>query len=112
MNPITVKLGEKLFEFRSKQDWINKGGRIWRAHRATNGRAVAIDTKGRICQHGGHFARAETDSAYPVSVYRVQPDDPLNGSERDLSSAALYGEHGMDGTVSVPEWLAKKSGLL
>ena len=96
MNTVTVTLGEKLFEFSSKLDWINKGPRIWRTHQATEGRAISIDAKGRICQCGAEFMRAEKDNAYPVSVYRVQPDSPLNGSDLDLSAKALYGEHGMD----------------
>ena len=96
MATVRVTLGEKLFAFKSKQDWVNRGPRIWRVHQATDGRAIAIDAKGRICQSGAEFMRAEKDGAYPVTVYRVQPDSPLNGAEPDLSAQALYGEHGMD----------------
>jgi len=91
MNTIAVQLGQKLFEFASKQDWINRGQRIWRVHRATDGRALAIDTKGRICQMGAHFSRAENDGSYPISVYRVQPDDKLNGADLDMTDDALFG---------------------
>lgn len=96
METVTVTLGEKLFEFSSKQDWVNRGPRIWRVHQATDGRAIAIDTKGRICQMGGHFMRAEVDGSYPISVYRVDPDSKLNGCEPDLSDKALFGECGTD----------------
>lgn len=96
MNTVTVTLGEKLFEFASKQDWVNKGPRIWRVHQATEHRSIAIDTKGRICQMGAHFSRAELDQSYPISVYRTQPDAPENGAALDLSDAALFGSHGMD----------------
>lgn len=81
MNTITVSLGEKLFEFSSQQDWVNKGPRIWRIHQVTDGRAISIDKLGRICQCGAEFARAERDGAYPICVYRLQPDSPLNGAE-------------------------------
>jgi hypothetical protein len=40
MNTVTITLGEKLFEFVSKQDWVNKGPRIWRVYQATSGRAA------------------------------------------------------------------------
>lgn len=96
MNRVAVQLGEKLFEFSSKQDWINKGPRIWRVHQATDGRAISIDAKGRICQCGEQFARAEKDDAYPVSVYRVQPDSPLNGTEPVVTLKTLYGEQLLD----------------
>lgn len=96
MNAVTVQLGEKLFEFASKQDWINKGPRIWRVHQATDGRAISIDAKGRICQCGAEFARAERDNAYPVSVYRVQPDSPLNGADPVVTLQTLYGPGLMD----------------
>lgn len=96
MNHVTVTLGEKLFEFSSQQDWVNKGPRIWRTHRATDGRAISIDAKGRVCQMGAHFTRAEEDDAYPVRVYRIQPDAPEHGKELDTSATALYGEHGLD----------------
>ncbi len=88
-NTVTVQLGEKLFAFRSEQDWINKGQRPWKVHHATNGRAIAIDAKGRICQMGAHFARATRDGAYPITVYRVQPDAPEHGRDLDMSAEAL-----------------------
>lgn len=91
MNSVTVILGEKLFEFASKQDWINKGPRIWRVHQATDGRAISIDAKGRICQCGMEFERAQKDGAYPVSVYRVQPDSHLNGAAPVVTLETLYG---------------------
>jgi hypothetical protein len=96
MNNVSVTLGEKLFEFASKQDWVNRGPRIWRVHRATEGRAIAIDAKGRICQMGGHFMRAESDGSYPVAVYRVDPDAREHGLDLDMSEQALFGESGMD----------------
>lgn len=96
MNKVTVTLGEKLFEFSSKQDWVNKGPRIWRIHQATNGRAISIDAKGRICQCGAEFSRAEKDDAYPISVYRVQPDSLLNGSSPVVTLETLYGEQLLD----------------
>lgn len=96
MNAVTVTLGERLFEFSSRQDWINKGPRIWRTHQATDGRAISIDAKGRVCQCGAEFTRAERDGAYPVTVYRVQPDSPLNGSEQVITLKTLYGEQLMD----------------
>ena len=96
MNSVTVTLGDKLFAFASKQEWVNRGPRIWRVHQATDGRAIAIDAKGRICQSGREFMRAEDDGAYPVTVYRVQPDSPLNGAEPVVTLETLYGPGLMD----------------
>lgn len=91
MITVRIRVGEKLFEFSSKRDWVNKGPRIWRTHRATNGRAIAIDAQGRICQMGAHFERAERDNAYPVTVYRVDPDAIENGMAMDTSIEAIVG---------------------
>jgi hypothetical protein len=96
MNVVPVMLGEKLFEFTSKQDWVNKGPRIWRVYQATDGRAISIDAKGRIVQTGAEFARAEKDGAYPVSVYRVQLDSPLNGADPKITLETMYGDCLMD----------------
>lgn len=96
MNTVTVTLGEKLFEFSSKQDWINKGPRIWRVHQATDGIAISIDAMGRICQCGADFSRAARDNSYPVTVYRVRPDSTLNGSAPVVTLETLYGESLLD----------------
>lgn len=74
MTTLTINIGEPLFSFRSKQDWINKGPEIWRRHRANERNAISIDQKGRIVQMGHHFARAEADGSYPITVYRMQAD--------------------------------------
>ena len=70
-----VELGEKLFEFSSQQDWINRAQRAWnrlglRADKDT----VVIDTKGRICRIGRDFMIADDDSSYPISVYLYRND--------------------------------------
>lgn len=69
-----IQPGKKLFEFRSKQDWINKAQRIWRFHGVNADRTVCVDQLGRICQIGMHFAAAERDGAYPIEVYMLRPD--------------------------------------
>jgi hypothetical protein len=89
VNTVTVVLGERLFNFQSEQEWINRGQRPWKVHHATNGRAIAIDAKGRICQIGAHFMRATRENAYPVTIYRVQPDAPEHGKPLDMSDEAM-----------------------
>jgi len=84
---VTVTLGEAVFAFRDKQEWINRGPRPWKAYHVDGGRGLAIDAKGRICQCGAHFMRAEEDGSYPITVYRVQADDPNNGAEPDIARA-------------------------
>lgn len=69
-----IEVGEKLFEFRSKQDWINRAQRIWKLHEVRSQNTVCIDQKGRICGWGEHFATAERDNAYPIEVFRLRAD--------------------------------------
>ena len=71
---MNIEHGEKLFEFRSKQDWINKAQRIWRLHEVRAEHTVCVDQLGRICGWGKHFADAERDNAYPIEVFRLRQD--------------------------------------
>ena len=71
---IALHLGEMVFQFRDKQSWINAGPEIWRRNSISNNSGICIDAKGRICERGEHFSRAETDGSYPISVYRKQPE--------------------------------------
>lgn len=86
---VVMRLGEPVFSFASEQEWINRGPRIWKVWQVDGGRGIAIDAKGRICQMGAHFMRATRESAYPVTVYRVQPDDRLNGSDALINDRTL-----------------------
>ena len=70
---MNIELGEKLFEFRSKQDWINRARRMWRMHETNPQHTVCVDQLGRICEWGKHFADAERDNAYPIEVFRLRP---------------------------------------
>ena len=63
---MNIQTGEKLFEFRSKQDWINKASRIWRFHQVRSENTICVDQQGRICNIGAHFMTAERDNAYPA----------------------------------------------
>ena len=71
---MNIEVGEKLFEFKSKQDWINRAQRIWKQHRANAQDTVCIDQKGRICGFGLHFITAEQDNAYPIEVFWMRAD--------------------------------------
>ena len=71
---MTIKPGEKLFQFASKQDWINKAQRIWRFHGVRAESTVCVDQQGRICTIGLHFMAAERDNAYPIEVFMQRPD--------------------------------------
>lgn len=69
-----IKHGEKLFEFRSKMDWVNKAQRIWRFHEVRAADTICVDQLGRICNIGKHFMDAERDNAYPIEVFRMRED--------------------------------------
>ena len=70
----TVTHGPEVFRFDCKQRWINGGNNIWRFHEIRGDDALCLDAQGRICEIGAHFARAEKDNAYPIVVYRKQPE--------------------------------------
>lgn len=69
-----ANLGEKVFSFTNKADWIKSASRQWRERGIPPSHTIAIDQKGRICAWGAHFAAAEKDSAYPVDVYMLRQD--------------------------------------
>ena len=74
--------GEKLFEFRSKLDWINHAQRVWKYHQVDARQTICVDQLGRICAWGKHFSDAERDNAYPIEVFRLREDmDVETGSE-------------------------------
>jgi len=81
---MTIEPGEKLFQFASEQDWINKAQRIWRFHDVRSDDTVCVDQQGRICTIGLHFMAAERDNAYPIEVFMKRPDMlPPNAIYRD-----------------------------
>jgi len=72
----TVQVGEKLFEFSSQQDWVNKGPNIWKRHQVRGEDVLVVDQLGRTCRIGQHFREAEEDGAYPIEVFRHRPEPP------------------------------------
>ena len=71
---MNIQAGEKLFEFRSKQEWINKASRIWRFHQVRSENTICVDQLGRICNVGAHFMAAERDNAYPIEVFLLRQE--------------------------------------
>lgn len=71
---IAIEPGERLFQFDSKQEWINHASRIWRFHGVSTLDTVCVDALGRLVNIGKHFADAERDRAYPIVVYRLRAD--------------------------------------
>lgn len=68
---LNIQLGEVLFAFHSKQQWINKAQGWFSGLRKDS--YIAIDAAGRICTMGKHFSRAEAESTYPITVYLIEP---------------------------------------
>ncbi len=66
--------GDKLFEFSSKQQWINKAQQIWKFHEVRAADTICVDQLGRLCNIGKHFMDAERDNAYPIEVFRMRED--------------------------------------
>lgn len=75
---MNIEPGKKLFEFSSKQDWIDKANRIWKSHNVRTQQTICIDQLGRICAWGLHFTAAEQDNAYPIEVFMLRADMTTN----------------------------------
>lgn len=69
-----IKTGPELFEFDSKQRWINHAQKIWKRHCVKASETILVDRLGRIVTIGKDFATAETDNAYPIKVYLARED--------------------------------------
>lgn len=69
---MNIQTGQKLFEFASKNDWINNAQRIWKFHEVRAEDTLCVDQLGRICSFGKHFSDAERDQAYPIVVFRLR----------------------------------------
>jgi hypothetical protein len=70
-----TEYGEKLGEFASFEQWVNKA-RSWLGGISGGGvrykrpeRVVCVDAKGRVCRNGADFARARDENAFPVGFY-------------------------------------------
>lgn len=72
---MNIDLGDKLFEFTSQQDWINRAQRAWKQiGLSADYHTICVDATGRICRIGRDFRIASEDDAYPISVYLYRND--------------------------------------
>jgi hypothetical protein len=71
---MNIEHGEKLFEFRSKADWIKNASSAWKSIGERVIGTVCVDQRGRMCAWGEHFSSAERDNAYPIEVFRLRKD--------------------------------------
>lgn len=85
-NTIEIITGPLEIVFTSKHDWINRSPRIWRKAALRDTDAICVDAKGRICQMGKHFQRAENDDSYPIKVYRKNPLDDNRQAAQPLGT--------------------------
>lgn len=72
--PVSADLGPLIFSFKSHQDWINHGSRIWQLHQVRGDDCICLDMLGRPCRIGRDFSIAKKDNAYPVNVYLLRDD--------------------------------------
>lgn len=68
-NSITLN-AEYLFEFLSKQQWIDKA-QGWFASQGGGEKTVCIDANGNCLNVGLDFAAADNCQTFPVKVYRL-----------------------------------------
>jgi hypothetical protein len=67
-----VQVGPELFRFSSFSNWVNKAKGWFRGVPA--GSWVCIDQRGRICNSGKEFMRADREGAFPIVVYSIDPE--------------------------------------
>lgn len=70
--PVRLSVGPELFRFSSFSNWVNKARGWFRGVPA--GSWVCIDQRGRICNSGKEFMRADREGAFPVVVYLIDPE--------------------------------------
>lgn len=69
---IEIEVGRELFRFSSFKNWVNMAQSLFRSEPGANMHTtVCIDAKGRICNSGREFRRAEEADAYPVRVFAI-----------------------------------------
>ncbi len=77
---VSIEVGDQLFAFHSKMDWVNKAQSKFRDAQAAGLLRqsfeqtqdwLCIDAKGRVCTKGAEFDRAEKEGTYPVRVFTI-----------------------------------------
>lgn len=68
---VTVEVGEELFRFTSKAEWIAKAKSWFQNTGAKSDDCICVDARGRICTSGKEFRRADEEQTYPIIVYPV-----------------------------------------
>lgn len=71
MTKIEIEVGEKLFEFSSLQQWVNKAQSWFANIGRPSGTYLCIAADGLVITRGKGFAEVERRGAFPVSVYAV-----------------------------------------
>mgnify|MGYP001810083329 CR=1 FL=1 len=60
-----------LFEFTSKQQWINKAQSWFEPYTSLAEKTICLDKNGNVLTTGKDFSDAEIVNSYPVKVYRL-----------------------------------------
>ncbi len=71
MSHIQSIRAEFLFEFSTKQEWINKAQSWFAPYLSKAEKTICLDTGGNVLTTGKDFADADVLKTYPVKVYRL-----------------------------------------
>lgn len=82
--PLSIKVRRELFQFSSKQDWINRAQRLYRDCGVRQGHYITVDAAGHVIHMGKCFDHA----AYPVTCYELQTNWPEHQFVQRLPAAA------------------------
>lgn len=69
--PITIAVGEELFQFTSFDDWVDNAHRKFVSADVMAMHCVCVDANDRVCLKGAEFMRARDEGTFPIRVYRA-----------------------------------------
>jgi len=67
-------MNAEICRFHSFPNWVNKASSWLYGYKSSQ--IVCLDSKGRICEIGSDFKRADEENSFPVIVYEVSNKKP------------------------------------
>lgn len=88
---VQVQVQAPAFQFTSHVDWVNHAASRFRHAGLSNAShaLICLDTAGRVCTIGKHFARARDEGTFPISVHRIEPASRRDGATAPTAAPAL-----------------------
>lgn len=72
LRTLKIKVGRMAFQFASLGDWERNAHRRFNQKGMHAADTIAIDNRGRVCNSGPEFIRAEKEKTFPIKFYRIE----------------------------------------